>query len=393
MTAHAKLSASGAHRWMRCPGSVRMEEALPDHGSPFAAEGTAAHILAERCLREGSAPKDHLGWEITDEDTGLVFTVDTDMAHYVNQFVEYVRALPGEKRYEQRVSFDRYVPNGFGTVDVLVADGNHLTIVDLKYGKGVEVDAEDNPQLMLYALGALEAWGWAHDFETVTLVIHQPRIGNVSEWEDVSVATLTAKGVDFTAHAFNALSPDAPLVPGDVQCKFCKAKAHCPALAAHVMSIATHGFVPEDTPGTDELTPPETVDPPETLGVNRLASLLPHTAMIREWATALELRALSLLEAGEDVPGYKLVAGRRSRSWVDEAKTERTLRKAKLKVGDIFEKKMVSPAKAEKLLGRKHPALEGLIAEKDGKPALAPETDKRPALVPEKAADGFDPVA
>lgn len=377
MTAHAKLSASGAHRWMECSGSVHMEDGLPDTTSEFAEYGTAAHELAERCLKE----------DVTaDYFAGKVFNgheADEEMVEGVQSYLDYVRSHKGEVLIEQRVDFSPWVSEGFGTCDCLVIEGDTASVIDLKFGKGVRVDAENNPQAMLYALGALNEYEFIFDeINTFKLAIVQPRLDHVSEWT-LSREELLAFGEQAKERADLALSDEAPLTPGESQCRFCKAKATCRALAEHSLKTAADGFEAVDVPVT--------VKDVAKLSNEEVAALLPQLNTLTDWIKAVEAHALAELEQGRNVPGYKLVEGRSIRKWRNEEDAEKAL-SSELEAEDIFTKKLISPTQAEKALGKAHPILKEHVVKPEGKPAIAPESDKRPALEV-NPTEGFSKVA
>lgn len=376
MAAHAKLSASGAHRWMHCPASIAMEEGIPDQGSSFAAEGTAAHELAERCLNRGADAAEYLGEEIPVGDE--IFYVEEEMVEAVQLYLDYVRDQRGDLLVEKRVDFSPWVPGGFGTADAIVLHAGTATVVDLKYGRGVKVDAEENPQAMAYALGALHGYDFLFECNTFKLVIVQPRLDHISEWEISRDDLLAWADNKLKPAAELALTDDAPFQPGESQCRFCKAKPVCRALAEHCQEVVMDGFSDQ---GKD----------PAKLSNDEVAELIPQLDLVTGWAKAVEAHALHQLETGEDIPGYKLVAGRSTRKWKDEAEAETALRK-KLKVAQVFNKKLVSPPQAEKLLGKGHAILTEHVIKPEGKPALAPVSDKRPALDIDPS-QGFDKVA
>lgn len=367
MAGHAKLSASGAHRWLACPGSVRLEDGIADAGSAYAAEGTLAHELAEICLARG--------WDAHDlppyaeasrgEDWGRY---PDDMRQHVQSYLDLVRGFPGALLVETRVTYDRWVPEGFGTADALVIDDTKAALVDLKYGQGVKVYA-DGPQLKLYALGAIQTHGWLYDIQTWELVICQPRIdhidavtvstGHLLEWAETVVAPAAAL----------ALTDGAPLSPGEHQCRFCRAKAVCRSRRDANLKVAYADFGP--------------LPKPDSLDLGEIAALLGKLDEMEQWAKDVRDYAMSQAESGHDLPGYKLVEGRSYRQWTDEAAVIRRLRALKYLKSDYIVEKLIGIGEAEKLLGGKKaatPILDELTVKPPGRPALVPEADKRPAL-------------
>ena len=378
--AHAKLSASGAHRWMVCPASVRMEEGYADESSSYAREGTAAHELADRCLRHERSARSYVGTEI--EVEGVTYSVDVEMADYVQQYLDYVRLLPGFHFPEQRVDFSQWVPDGFGTSDSIVIADGVISIVDLKYGKGVAVSAENNPQLMLYALGALAAYDFLYDLHTVRMTIVQPRLDHISEWE-IPVTGLLAFGERAREAAAVALSGEGGFVPEDKACRFCKARGECKAQAAQHLQTVKGEFA-----GFEEALAAPLIDT-DRLDARELAALLAQVDAITAWASAIEASAQAILEAGGELPGYKLVEGRSNRQWADDVEAEAALRAAKVKVADMMATKLKTPTQMEKVLGKEHPVLLAHVIKPKGKPTIAPLSDKRPALDIKPVADDF----
>lgn len=394
---HAKLSPSGAHRWMRCPGSVALEGQFPDDSSVFAAEGTLAHLLASDELDGTKPARERIGEQHTVD--GFEFTVDKVMVAYVEDYVKLVReyAEGGQLLVEQKVPIDHLTgeEGATGTSDAVIvhAGENRLTIVDLKYGMGVRVFAKDNEQPMMYALGALERYEQLADFTEVCMVIHQPRLNFVSEhWIRVDDLLKFAQKVREASGAVYAAinSREFPAIPwessflepGDKQCKFCKAarNAGCPALDAVVAETY------------DEIAPAAEPDDFRDLGDNALAVAMGRIELIELWCKGIRAEVERRLTKGLDVPGYKLVEGRKgNRAWSNAKDAEKRL-SAVLKRDEMYEEKFISPATAEKLL-KKDPdglaLLEELTHRPEGKLSVAPVTDARPVKATTAVADDF----
>ena len=406
---HAKFSPSAAHRWLSCPGSMVMEKGIPNTSSAHADEGTAAHFLASECLEQGRNATDFLNcfivikkgnalWSTSDEDKlSSGFNVDLEMAEYVQKYIDAVRSQAdgNELMVEQRVEFSEFIgsENAFGTADAIIICQSEIQVHDLKYGR-TKVDAQGNEQLRLYALGALSQFGLFGDFTQARLVIHQPRIGHVSE-EVVSVEDLyefahrakntvqMIKAVDEGKALFNEQDL---LNPGEKQCHWCKAKATCPALTKAVMNTITGEF--DDLTACDlevELKQAvESVPSHENQLLGKLYAALP---LIESWSKAVAVAVTEKLHNGEKVLGFKLVQGRAgNRSWSSAEEAEQVLKSMRLKVEDMYDLKLISPTNAEKLqkagtIGpRQWSKVESLIVRPEGKPTVAPESDKRPAL-------------
>lgn len=379
MTAHARyFQASSAARWMSCPASVRLSDGLPDESSAYADEGTLAHELAAAILL--GQPVGH---------------AEASMHESVMDYVNAVRASAGGHAImvEQRVDFSEAIgqPGSFGTADAIVIAGDQLRIYDLKYGMGVRVDAEENPQLQLYALGALHQYEMLGPFKTVRMAIHQVRLNHMSEWV-VSVDDLAAFAARARAAAEEALSETATFLPGEKQCRWCKAKAHCPALAETVAEMIGQSF--------ENLDAEELASEPDRVGLNYLSHCMSAVGLVEDWCKGIRSRVERELLAGNTIDGWKLVQGRKgARKWSSEADAEAALKRMRLKVDDIFDYRVISPTAAERLAkqgvigARQWPQLEALISQSEGGLSVAPASDKRPAVTPVASPDDFEAVA
>jgi hypothetical protein len=357
---HATLGASSAHRWAYCPGSVAASADLPNTSSPFAEEGTAAHEMAEEVL--GSI------WPVPK----LNNFENQEMADYVSVYTQYVERLSNGAdltMIEQRVDYSDWVLGGFGTADAIVLRGDTLHVVDLKYGMGVQVYAENNPQGMLYALGAYNEIRHAADIKRVVITIVQPRLDHISEWE-ISIPDLLKWAEWISQRAEATAAPDAPRIAGESQCKFCLAKHNCGALLKHTTDAMLTEF--------DNL---DNLPAPDTLTEEQVGAALAAKGLIEGWLNAVQAHVVERLENGQGFPGFKLVAGRSSRSWIDEEEARKDLIKMMGIAKALTEPKLISPPQAEKVLGSKRKAdIQFMIAKAEGKPTLAPDSDKRPAV-------------
>lgn len=403
-TQHALLSASGAHRWAVCAPSLRLEAAFPNSSSKYASEGTAAHELGSWALYNGKHPSEYPETHIVADDISFPIA---PMVEPIGKYVDLVRkmAVGGTLLVEQRVDFSSWidVPDSFGTSDTVILFEDRCVVIDLKYGMGVKVDAEENEQLMLYALGALYEYEMLGDFQSVTVVICQPRLDHVDEWT-VSVADLKTFALKIRAAArtaINALeaSVEPSLIeftPDDHACRFCRAKATCPALRAEVETETRDFFAPMLVGDTErERLPAEIPD-------DQLGRFMDLVDRFENFCKAVRAETERRLLFGLGVPspkgGYKLVGGRRGpRAWSDPDQAETMLRSFRLRQEEMYSFALLSPTAIEKELATKNPKrwakLQALVTQTDGKPSVAPMSDKRPALVVSSVDETFASLA
>ena len=368
--AHAVLSASGSKRWLSCPPSARLERQFPDKAGEAAQEGTLAHALAEARIR-------HWLGEIS--ENGLTLRIDSirhdalyspEMGEYVSEYVdlciEKINEAQGIALVEERLDFSRWVKNGFGTGDMVIIGDGVLEIVDLKYGKGVPVSAESNTQMQLYALGAIEQYGYIYDFDHVRMSIFQPRNGGLST-QLMSVAELLAWGESIKPIAELAYEGKGEFKAGD-HCRFCRAAVQCKALADYNLEIAKLEFRDADLLTDDEVSSV----------LERVDGLVRYAEKIKTFALAEALK-------GHKWPGFKVVAGRSNRRITDAAEAVKLLRGAGYADDVIYKPlEMQTITALEKLVTKKKfGELLGSVVEKPpGKPTLVPADDIRPEYDP-----------
>lgn len=363
MSRHALLSASSSHRWLNCPPSARLCESYEDKGSDYAAEGTDAHSLCEYKLKTA------LDMKVQNPTENLTYYSE-EMEDCANGYAAYVLELVEAAKknssdpvilIEQRLDYSRFVESGFGTGDcVIVADGT-LNILDYKHGRGILVEADNNPQMMLYALGALEIFDLIYDIETVCMTVYQPRRSSVSAF--------TMSKDDLYQWAEDTLKPAAELAyagNGDYQCgewcQFCKAKHDCRKRAEYNLELTKFDFQ----------LPPLLTD--EDVG-----EILGRVDGLVSWANDIKDYALQAAVGGKEWDGLKLVEGRSNRRYTDEAVVAETVEAAGF---DPYERKVLGVTAMTSLLGKKRfeEVLGGYIEKPQGKPTLVSESDKRPAI-------------
>lgn len=377
MAGHALLSPSASHRWLHCTAAPRLEEGIKDEGSDYAAEGTLAHAYCAMKL------KNFLGLPTDGEKEEIAALQEKygtgEMAEYTDTYATIVLEKYNDARaatpdaqllVETRLDFSDYVPEAFGTADaIIIADGT-MEVIDFKYGKGVKVSAVENPQMMIYALGAYARFAFEYRIDNLRATIVQPRIDNLSEYE-ITVEELTAWAANVLAPAAEkAYKGEGPQTPG-AWCQFCKVKNQCRALANKCKEVVA-------------------VDPKLITPEELAKDVLPMVPIVKTWISGVEDFALAQALSGIRLPGWKIVEGRSVRKITDTDSVAAVLTKNGYKQNDIFKPvEMRTITDLEKLVGKKQfAAMCGeWINKPQGKPTLAPEGDKRKAIDP--IADDF----
>ena len=358
---HSALGPSSSERWINCPGSVKASEGYADEESIFAAEGSAAHYMAEICYYSGVPATYYLGATIKVGKHEFVF--DDEFAESVQEFNDWCAEAPGHELAEIRVDYEKWVPGGFGTLDRAKLDDGTCFVRDYKHGKGVQVYAEGNTQLMLYALGIYVAYSWLYDFKEFELGICQPRLDHKDTWT-ISVKRLLDWADNVLPAAYIQVQHGLVFKPGS-WCKFCRRRYDCPVRAA--AALETLGFTDLDAPAPAEKAP------------EQRAKILASLEWIKAWIKDFEKAAVADLIAGKKIGDWKIVEGRSNRVWnAEETEILNALLLRGAKQEDCYTKEFISPAAAEKIVGKKK--LDHLIRKPPGKPKLAPGSDKREAM-------------
>lgn len=399
-----QIRPSNSATWMNCPGSPALVESLglPTSGTNrFAAEGTAAHQLAERCLKQEADAKEFIGAEIEiegdDATEAFVFTVDDDFARPVQEYLDKVRTLAynGELIVEEPVSMENVLPGVLndkgeplqGTPDAVVLEPEFLDVVDLKFGRGVQVDAPGNTQLKIYALAVYDHYSVACEPERVSWHIAQPRLNHFDQ-EDETLEELEKFRIEVHEKVGIALTcePGEELYPGEKQCQWCPASGRCKAQAK---AVADTVFEDLDTLEVRDIEHFQNEELWSTLGMWR-----ERVKFAEQWCKAVSAAVDDALARGITVPGWKLVEGRRgNRAWADDREAEDQLKKFRLKQAEMYSQKLISPAQAKKVLSDKRWKKlqeEGLIVQKEGKPQAAPISDPRSAINSESQFNDLD---
>ena len=422
MSDHAQLSPSKRSRWALCPGSIREEAKYPEQASgPAAIDGSHSHYLLETCIKEGKDAAEYIGLTLKDHE-GL-FTVDKTRAARVQIALDYISkrrevlglglmipcAVYSESKVDPAFLLGRNDLSG--TVDVQILSSDTLELIDYKDGMGV-VSAEGNLQLEQYAYGVLAGYklpiNGTYPFKYVVMTIIQPKLAlvgmNPISSSTVTVTSLMENMSTIIKQAAATDQPDAPLVPGESQCKFCRAKGSCAALASNVMKEIGIMFQPTVTQPLDMAQQSANKDP-STMSAVQIAQIMEAAPLMRQLLEGVEKEALRRLESGGTIPGLKLVNGRGSRAWaLPEEEMATKLVKMGIPKGAIYETKLVSPAKAEKLTWAKRDGTQVQLTERQlktmeneyvaklaGKLTVAHESDSRPAVI-KNAAPMFSAV-
>lgn len=368
---HALLSASSAHRWLHCPPSAKLTAGVTEAPSEAALQGTAAHALAEHKLRRALKQQSKRPVSKYEDDEMDTYT-DDYVSYVLEQYEQAKQTTPGAVIYiEQRLDFSHVAPGGFGTGDCLIVADGTLHVIDLKYGLGVLVEAERNPQLMVYAVGALRLFDALYDIDEVALTVFQPRRENVSTW--------TLSVTELNKWAEQTLKPAAELAANGegefcagTWCQFCRIASTCRARAEANLELAKFEFAP-----------------PAELSADEVADVLAQIPELTRWASDVQDYALSQALSGERYEGFKLVAGRSIRKYTDETAVAEAAKAAGYK--DIYKQSLLTITAMEKLMGKKNfsEILGNLVVKPEGKPTLVPLSDKRPELQISTAAEDF----
>lgn len=421
--AHDILSPSGADRWMVCRGSVMLTKDLPNPDSSYATEGTDYHYLASICLEEETNAADYVGQALP---SGALVTEDNAAA--LQKYIDLVRSLHaasgGELQIEKKVPTHKITgePGGKGgTSDAIIIppeDGDELIVADLKFGMGVEVHAEKNRQGMIYAIGALELYELWDLVKTVRIVISQPRLDHVSEWtcsieslrEFADEVRRAAKPI--VERLLNPKLPPLPLVPDEKACRFCLNRAVllpngdvrlCPALEEYANKTMLDGF--ETIEGEKALVLDDDKKPVINVTGDKLAELMKKSYLLETFAnsiydliTAARAKVEHELQNGQEVPGWKLVEGKKgNREWSDEERVTELFKQFRLLNEEMYKQTLITPSKAEELFKKKgNPGrwkkAQKWVEQEKGKPSVVPVSDKRPALQIGKAEDGMEAI-
>lgn len=367
---HAKLSASSAHRWLHCTPAAELESQYPDKESVYTIEGSIAHELAALKLQKYFSPMSARTYNSRKKKIEKLEGYTEEMDACTDTYLEYIKSIVVSlsstpyAAIEQRVSYDQYVPDGFGTADSILIHGDTLWITDYKHGKGVPVEAEHNEQLQLYALGAIQSYAFLYTIKHIVLSIIQPRTSTLTPntWT-IEADKLLDWGENFVkSRAALAYNGKGEFNPGEKTCRFCKAKAVCRARAEKNLELARNEFAP-----------------PRTLSYEEIGGILTQAQDLKAWVSDLEEYALDKALSGQHITGWKLVEGRSTRRFFDADAAFDKLIAAGVDRELLYVRKPITLAETEKLIGKKRfsELLATDVEKPRGKPTLVPETDSR----------------
>ncbi len=369
---HALLSASGAHRWLACTPSARLEAQVPESTSTYAEEGTVAHAVAEVTTRFALGEIDQNAFDAALAEFEGNEYYNEEMQEHADAYADFVvKTLAEAKKVcadpvvilETRLDYSKWVPEGFGTGDCVIIAEPVLNVIDFKYGKGKRVAASDNPQMQLYGLGALTEYGDLYDIDTIRMTIFQPRLSGTMDTAEKSVKELldwAKKTVKPKAKL--AFKGEGEFAPSEEVCKFCRAKEQCRARTEKNLELF------DESPD------------PLLISADEAGEILAKADDIEAWLKDLRNLVTSALTAGEEVTGWKMVEGRSNRRFSDEDKVAEAMKAAGYDEALLYERKLITLTKMEKDFGKKKVGeiLKDLIVKPMGAPTLAPESDKRP---------------
>lgn len=375
MSNHAVLSASGSHRWLNCTPSARLELEFENTSSEAAKEGTAAHALCEHKLKGALHMRSKR--PVSDYDSDEMEECTDAYVDFVMEQYEAAKQVCKDPivLIEQHLDFSCYVQDGFGTGDCIIISDDKLHIVDFKYGLGVLVGAVGNPQMKLYAIGALELYDALYDISEVSMTIFQPRRENVSTWTIPVEELRDWAENELKPKALMAFNGEGDYVPGE-WCTFCRAAVRCRARAEEKLKLAQ----------TEFRMPPLLTD----AEIEKILTILPD---LTKWANEITAYAIdAAINHGKQWSGFKVVEGRSARKYRDEEKVAEAAVEAGYK--DIYRKSLITMTEMQKLMGKSkfEEVLGGLIYKPPGKPTLVPESDKRPAMNVTNAMNEFNEI-
>ena len=384
MSAHALLSASGSHKWLNCTPSARLEETLPESTSVYAEEGRLAHEIGELKLRKHfTEPMGTRAFNNKLKKLQENPLYQEEMLRHTDTYKDYISGIvhgfasPPYIAVEKRLNYSKYAPEGFGTGDTIIIGGNTLHVVDLKYGKGVPVSAFENPQMKLYALGAYSDYAFLFGIENVKMAIVQPRLDSISEYE-IPIAELLDWGESIKPIAAKAFKGEGDFIVGE-HCRFCRAKAQCRARSEYNLSLE----------GFNKMKPP-------LISNEEVGTILTLAQDLAAWAKNLEDYALAECLKGIDIPGWKAVHGRSTRSFTNTDEAFKAVIASGTPETMLYERKPLTLSAVEELLGKAKfkELLTPHVNTPPGKPTLALESDKREAIKRTSAADDFkEPIS